>query len=321
MGRLPDPDEIDQTSYTTGMSYRLQHTETVDDGLRRILGEEVDAAVACARDPHLDVHDAVHQLRKRLKGARALLQLVRESLPERRAENRRYRDIARRVSESRDAASIVDAFGLVMAALPDERADALEPVRNALRERREALTAALDIPARLAWCGNQLVAARPTVDALSLRASGWDAIASGLRHWYRRGRRLWRRAEVERDTELLHEWRKCAKYHLFHLRLLEDVDPDAMRLRIDRMQALEDTLGEEHDLAVLETVLPGLSVEDSARAPGLRELGLRRVELQERALAMGEEVYRESPGEFLEAMRSSWRRWQDQGNPGIRVPG
>lgn len=297
------------------MSYRLSPAETVDEGLRRILAEEVDAAVGYTRDPGLDVHDAVHQLRKRLKGARALIQLVRGSLPGRRAENRRYRDIGRHVSESRDASSIVDAFRLMMEGSSEDRAIAIEPVLGALGERRERLTTTLAIRERLTRCGHELRATRPTIQSLQLRTDDWDAVAGGLRHWYRRGRRLWRRADVERDTELLHEWRKCAKYHLYQLRLLEDVDPEAMRQSIDRAAALEDVLGHEHDLAVLETVLPELDVSDAARAAGLAELRSSRVRLQEAALTLGEPVYRESPAVFLRRIETAWRAWRGEHRP------
>ncbi|MDH3733899.1 MAG: CHAD domain-containing protein [Gemmatimonadota bacterium] len=299
------------------MSYRLSPSETVGEGLRRILIEEVDAAVGYTRDPEMDVHEAVHQLRKRMKGARALVQLVRGSLPERRKENQRYRDIGRHVSEARDAASIVEAFNVMLDELPLDRATALEPVHEALRERREALTATLQIRDRLAWCGGELLKAPPATNRLRLRSDGWEAIEYGLRHWYRRGRRLWRRAAEEATTELLHEWRKCAKYHLYHLRLLADIDPGAMQWRLDRTGALEDLLGDEHDLAVLETVLPELAVTVSARQAGQRELGLRRARLQETAIAGGADVYRASPKKFLNELEAAWRSWRDSASPAV----
>lgn len=296
------------------MSYRLSPTETVGDGLRRILLEELDAAISCAEHPEPDLHDAVHRLRKRCKGARALVQLVRGSLPERGRENRRYRDIARRVSEVRDAASIVEAFDEMLGELNRDRAEELEPVRTALAERREAVVANLGIGDRLRRCRDELLVARSAAGHLQPRSDGWESITDGLRHWYRRGRRLWRRAAEEATTELLHEWRKCAKYHLYHLRLLKDIDPPGMERRLDRTGRLEDLLGHEHDLAVLETVLPGLAAPVSAREAAVRELGAERARLLAEALVAGEEAYVVSPTELVHQLEADWQRWRYRAN-------
>ena len=53
----------------------------------------------------------MHQARKRFKELRALLRLVREPLGARfKLDNRRLRDVGRRLAESRDAAAMLESW-------------------------------------------------------------------------------------------------------------------------------------------------------------------------------------------------------------------
>ncbi len=59
------------------MGFRLQHQESVAQGVKRIAQEQLSSAVAEIQNEELDRHEAVHQIRKRFKKIRGLIRLVR----------------------------------------------------------------------------------------------------------------------------------------------------------------------------------------------------------------------------------------------------
>ncbi len=61
------------------MSYRLQRSESVIQGVKRIAREQLDKALTDIKNEDMDRHEAVHQVRKRFKKIRGLIRLVRPS--------------------------------------------------------------------------------------------------------------------------------------------------------------------------------------------------------------------------------------------------
>ena len=84
------------------MGLRLEPNETLSAGIDRVAREEIERArgsLLLEADPEAGVLEA----RKSLKKVRAILRLSRESLGKHRfrVENRRYRDLARRLAAQR----------------------------------------------------------------------------------------------------------------------------------------------------------------------------------------------------------------------------
>ena len=96
-----------------------------------------------------------------------------------------------------------------------------------------------------------------------------EALVPGLERAYRRGRKRMREAEEEPTTERVHQWRKRAKDHWYHLRLVSDAWPQELEARADEVHRLTDLLGDDHDLAILagEVQSAGESSDDRADLP------------------------------------------------------
>ena len=62
------------------MSYRFEPGEKVERGVKRMAREQIDKALAEIDSDELDVHERVHQVRKRCKKLRAIARLVRPAL-------------------------------------------------------------------------------------------------------------------------------------------------------------------------------------------------------------------------------------------------
>ncbi|MDX1578929.1 MAG: CHAD domain-containing protein [Gemmatimonadota bacterium] len=293
------------------MSYRLAAHEDPEAALPRILLEETDAAIAEAVDPDLDPSTAIHQVRKRCKRARGALQLFRGALPARRDTDARFRDAARRLGHLRDATAIREALDEAVGEAMDQglRARA-EPVRRALRRREARARDDGEARKHLEGFADEVRAIRSAVPDLRVTARGWGAIVDGLGHVYERGRRHGERAEREPTPERLHKWRRWTKYHWYHMRLLGDVAPSRLEERRRAAKRLEETLGLDHDLAVLKGLLGDLGTSREATEATRAIVDRRRDALLSAALELGRRLYREEPERFVAEIEPAWGAWR-----------
>ncbi len=297
------------------MAYRIARRETVADGLRRVVDEQIQLATADLAAGQ-DRHEAIHQARKRFKKIRGVLRLIRPALGELYAtENAFYRDLGRDLARVRDAQAMVECLDALRAALPDRLGPALfDQTRAELVRQRDAAVAGVgDIEGQVA----NLVAAWSDARA---RLTSWPAmknrfttVREGLRQTYRAGRNA---MDVTLDAPSgphFHEWRKHAKYHWYHGRLLEGIFPELMKGHRAALRNLSGLLGDDHDLTVLQDVI-GATPEAFGSGEEVRRLlevaGQHQRALRSRAHALGARVYAEKPGAFAERWAAYWRAWR-----------
>lgn len=287
-------------------SYRLHRTRPLPDELRRAAHDQLERGLQELDGD--DLHHGVHQVRKRCKKLRALVRLLHRTDPAlSRRENAAFRDTARRLSDLRDHAALVEAFdGLAAhASLRDETGQA---VRAALVDRRD--TAAPASEAAVAAVRRELTLAGERVARWPLPDTGFDLVSGGLHRTYRRARRRLDTAAEQRTTESFHEWRKRVKDHRYQLRLLQDVWPPVLRAHRRELHALGELLGDDHDLAVLRTALdadPGGLGGAVAVAEVRVAVDQRRQHLQDRAVVLGRRSFAEAPDAFVRRLDGYWQ--------------
>lgn len=297
------------------MAYRIRKKISVQKSVRRTAAEQIDKAIAVVSDPAVDRHVAVHEARKRCKKLRGLIRLVRPVFPGYGSENADIRDAARALSSMRDARSMLDCFdGLVERYRDQLDAGALGRIREELERRRQAITD--DEPVLEQALEAFLVrmrALRRRVDHWRIRDDGYEAVAGGLERTYRRGRRGLRRAYRDASPQSFHEWRKRAKYHRYHARLLRGIWPESLETRHAAARVLGDRLGDDHDLVVLRRTL----LEDPESFGSTRDLQLvtglidrRRTQLRAEACPVGERLFAEKPSRFRARYRCYWQTWK-----------
>jgi CHAD domain-containing protein len=300
------------------MPYRLKFGEPVPEGIRRIAAEEMLSAAERLGHATVKTRDeAIHEARKSVKKTRALLRLMRPELAKiHPAENARLRQIGQRLSEYRDAAVIVETFDALKEKYKDELKGAtLASIRRGpLRDRREQRLGPRlrQVLARMA-AACRSAAARPA--RWPLHADGFDAVKPGLTAAYRRSRKAMWRARAHDRPDLAHEWRKRAKDHWYHVRLLEDVWTEVMQGYEKSLKDLETWLGNHHNLQVLKEKLEARP--EAYGTPGdieicLGLIGKYQEELRRNALSLGERIYEERPGQYRTAMRNLWESWQSE---------
>jgi CHAD domain-containing protein len=276
----------------------------------RIVDGKVDRAIAHV-DGDLDRHETVHEVRKRCKEVRAALRLVRGVLPTYSEENAHYRDTARRISDVRDAAALVETFDDHVAPAAEDAGvldgDTPAAVRDRFVERRETVATEQDLEGRLENVRADLVEGRERIDRLPVATEGFDAVAGGLRKSYRRARDRMAEAYEDPETERFHEWRKRVKYHRYHTRLLRRTWEGPMKARRAELKTLSDLIGDEHDMAVFIETMD----DEELFAPDTREtlrdvIAGRRAELRREGRPVGERLFAETPDRLVARLRGYW---------------
>lgn len=110
--------------------------------------------------------------------------------------------------------------------------------------------------------------------------------------------------------------RKRAKYHRYHVRLLEPLWTDGLGAHRAAAHALTDRLGDDHDLAVLRATL----CDDPDRFGGRRcvqaasgVIDRRRAELEAEAFELGRRLFAEKPDALAERVHGYWQAWREGG--------
>ena len=222
--------------------------------------------------------ESVHRMRKELKRARAGLRLLRDAVGKTAYahENARLRDAARPLAPLRDADVLAATFG--------RRIDA-KGIRAQRAALRDALKKSLvqEIQASIAETGERVSRWRLPLDP-------WPVLRSGLERIYRKGRAALALAQARGSDRSLHELRKQVKYLGAALEILH------FKKFNKRTDGIAETLGDDHDLAMLRRRLGHADRELIAWA------NRRRRKLQKQALKNARRLYRSKPRTFVESL-------------------
>lgn len=279
------------------MAYRIDPTADVGTEVRRILSEQLSAAAAELTRPTGSGDEVgrgpdekgVHDARKRIKKSRSLLRLARRAFgadvvrqagdelrscaavlaPQREADAaaavaRHLADAVRRQGES--------SVGLVAGGGGADDGDvAVAAADQLVAILSERASRGGDVEA-LSWSMARSVGLRleRTVRWLGRvpnRAEGWDALDTGLRRQYERGRTALDAMSADPSVDELHDWRKRVKDIWYHERLLRPLWPAVLEPVEDAACRLADLLGTDHDLGLLDDALAGSDGQGAAADP------------------------------------------------------
>ncbi len=313
------------------MAYRLSIDDDVAGTVRACAREQLAGAAERLERADADPVTAVHEARKHLKKARALLRLALPALGSRayRAENDALRAIALALSAARDAdVRVQTTAALDRHAAGRLPAETFEQLRAALvaeaADGRGDGRAAPVLDVLVA----ELRAAELRVEAWPLDRAGWDDLLAGATRAYARGRAAFDAARAEPTPESLHAWRKRAKDLWYHQRLLAPAWPGVLGAQAEEAHALTELLGDDHDLAVLAERLadagaPLTPAVDAQRVELQALVAHRSDELRAAAARLGRRVYAEKPKAFARRLERYVRTAlaeQRAGEPAVPEP-
>ncbi len=280
--------------------------DQVNDALRRLthhLGQGVSG-----ESPDFD--QAIHASRTSLKKLRALLRLLRPTLPDEafREQDQQVRDFGRQLCGVRDAAVMLATFREIH----DEAAAYLKQaatasIEHALdRHYREALEA--QDSARLR---DRLTPQfRRLEQALhALKPAGFDQarMIDAVEQVYRDGLHGYHSAQIDANDEKSHAWRKDVKYLWYQLLLFAAPRRKRIKHFCKKLDRLGEALGRAHDLFVLSEYLHrhGLLHDPVHEAIMQGLIAGRRHGLVDDALRQAKDIYRMKPAKFADWLSQS----------------
>src|SRR5215470_15650400 len=85
--------------------------ESMEEGIKRIVNEEISEAIKEIDNPRLKKTETIHEVRKHCKKIRSVLRLVRPQFEDTyQFENAWFRDTAKGLAELRDAEAIIETY-------------------------------------------------------------------------------------------------------------------------------------------------------------------------------------------------------------------
>lgn len=303
------------------MAYKLKKQENISEGIKRIATEQIDKAIREIRDVEaIGVDKSIHQVRKRLKKIRAIVRLVRDCFGKEtyKKENARFRDMARSLSNLRDAKVHIETLD----DLKEDFADLFAPevftnIRRELeidylKEYQKVFDENV-----FSSLTNQLKNAKTEIADWKFTSDNRLEVESSLKRVYKRGYKRLSKAISKPSVTNFHQWRKRVKYLRYQLRILRIIWPNMMRELVDLTHDLSDHLGEDHDLAVLKQFISNQPERfsflnlDSPDDQTVIEILMasidnRRKKLQSAALFLGQRIYTESPTNFVKRLSAYW---------------
>lgn len=238
------------------MVYALPNNLDAANGIRHAIEDQLGKIEDTIHEED-DIHEAVHDVRKRYKKIRAAARLARGALGDDYTPfNVHFRDAGRQLSDIRDAHARLETLDVIEDAYSHVLADdAFDALRRTLTEQRDQHAEEMSLEAVLSGMLPIVETGREMMRAWSWTSGGYDDLVPGLEKSFRRSQKRMKKSYQKGTVHQFHEWRKRVKYHRYHLRLLRENLPSILNPQRDLHHELSDLLGEYHDLAVFEEVM------------------------------------------------------------------
>lgn len=279
------------------MSFHLLNKEPLADGVMRLLGELLVYADSQLTDKDIHPDAAIHEARKAVDKLHALLRLVRPALGKKTCKrlDASLRDCRRELDCSRDSTALPDTLQKLTSHFSVMLDDAaLEPVRQSLTSRHslalQQYLSTLDITAtrkKLDRLAQQLA-------GLNLEQLSRKTLRAGVRKTNQRCRRALKELRSSPTTENSHAFCRQLKCLWYQLRLLRKRKSIKLLQHTDTLRDIEQTLGQDNDLAVLIETLhhhPEITGNPVCREFLVSLAETRRIALLSRTLRLAAPVF------------------------------
>jgi CHAD domain-containing protein len=280
-----------------------------DAELRRVLVAEFQATADAAREAassvDADATNAVHEYRKALRRARAVLALVAHALPrsERRALQAAIREARRALGNARDRAVMP---GTVASAELDEvdRGTA----GSILSASDEAALPIAEIKQLLAEGAARTAAQVEALEAALPATVSWSVVERGIADTYDAARRA--RKAAKRSKRAFHSWRRRSKELTYQLELLAGYAGERTGELHREIEHVTDTQGPAVDLLMLRELVRthATGIAPSAIDRLSSELETQLEDLVVDSRRAGKDAFRRKPRRFARRVTKAVRR-------------
>jgi len=277
--------------------------------LRRVLVAEFAAAADATREAAGKVdgnlNTAVHDYRKALRRARAVLSLVARALPksERRAVRRALQEARRGVSPTRDQAVAPEVIhGLALDEVSRDAANAI--IANA----QTALPANAEIKQLLAEGAARAAAQVEALEAALPATIGWDTIEHGVRDTYDAARRA--RRAAKRSKRQFHTWRRRSKELTYQLDALASLAGAHVTEIAHEIEGVADSQSPAVDLVMVRDFVRtyGQGIAPEAFDQLVHSIDGQLDDLMRDSRSAGRPAFRKKPRKFARRLAKAMRK-------------
>ena len=286
--------------------------------LAALLRDIVASGRKAVETPDISDADAVHDLRKALKGWRAMMRLLTPTVGE-EAEAMRLeaRDIAREIAAARDGQAAQEALS-DLADAGDDLPRVSERARAAISERLVALRMSAEAvsltPERKARIQGMWIRADAVIGRWPLARFDRAEAARQLAASYRRVSKAipgnWSKA----SPEALHKFRQRVVEHRYQMELTDPLWPKVMRVWVSEAQRLRDRLGSHHDLVILHHLTEPHQPLSRWRSQLAPLIAARQAAHVVAAKRLTGRLFAETPKAFFRRLASLWEHCAETAN-------
>jgi CHAD domain-containing protein len=304
------------------MSYRLENSETLSFGLKRIVLELIDNSVFNFAKGNGSFNEDVHETRKNFKKIRTVLRLIRSDLGEKsfQIENSFYGDSGKILSDLRDSTVLIETFDKLLKNSELEMSNFdFSIFRNFLVEKHKNISANKHNKSQVInSLSTDLLLARSRVFDWHISGDNFKIIKRNLQKIYEQGQGYMYTVFSEAIKENVHEWRKCVKNLWYSMRILSNLWVEIMNPLVILLGKLSDTLGDANDLFLLkERIISNQSKfkDDQHTRELINFIDRRIIDLLRDARTIGRKIYSEDSKYFVGRMQNYFEIWRSEYNP------
>lgn len=303
------------------MSLYIDNNIKFSHGLNAAIHNECNKVLnEIHKDADENPHYVVHNVRKALKKIRAGLRLFRYTDEKfYKKQNTFFRDEGRRISEVRDASSVIEALDKLITHYHEQLYNnTFNQFKHFLEKRKDGIANEVIHKKRvLDTIEDQLRTKCEAIESWGLeKANGFKGLAPGVKKVYKRGQKAFKETKGSATSPNLHEWRKRVKYLRYQLILLQRIWPPPLKAWQKELHKLSDYLGGDRDLYMLHNVVKNNAgaFKDTQSHQLLSTLieGHRK-QLQQEAILTGEKLYHLDKDTFVSLLAKAWEA-NDKGN-------
>ena len=295
------------------MAYRLRRTESTKKGLRRIATKALEGARVRMRRSTPPSDEAIHDARKRLKKARAIMQLIEADGGSGEAGCRKwFRTANRTLSTLRDADAMIGTLAKLRKRTPSLFSEhTFARLKRGFSSHKKAAMDAADRDGAWPRVDKALRRLRRAAARWKPRHKRFGALARGIRSAHRRGRKALSVVRESGSAADFHQWRKAIKTLWYELRLIDRCGP-RIRRDIAALDRAERAIGDDHNVVVL-------CAELSKNAIGAESIDLDRLRivanrhqrvLRKKALASARRIYARKSDAYARGIKRAWKAWR-----------
>ncbi len=294
------------------MKFQLKKSDLKKEKLRDVIARELSQLCETFQGQVVSSVQ-IHSMRRSLKKTRALLRLVRDgiSASDFRETDQHIRQCGKLLAPIRDAwvlESLIEKLDGEFEIISEDTAKLIQLIRDSMPESVKRIEATTPKKNGTKFNSRLFIELKLCLHETIQSVLGWSTISvnenvikKGISRVYRKARKHYRNCSKGNQPSLFHEWRRSLKQLFYHCQLA----PWAWR-NLDEwksnLRRLERTLGDEHDLVVLQEFLQSTEprvLSQSALDTALEKSNLRRHKLQRKSLRMGEHLFTDPGLKFV----------------------